>query len=132
MIPLIFFSIVPGTLPSEALPSGPPAPHLDRTPHVQLQLQQHSAWQQFQDDWGEGWGIRWDERTATPRFLYVPGVSTRNERELVQSVAELAGIPNKCARLTCPVLAALFASLPTTFVSACVLHEAGPDELTTT
>ena len=57
-----------------------------------MALQQNLRWQTFQKDWGTGWGIRWDERNATPRFLYAPVTSIRNESALIVAIAELCGV----------------------------------------
>ena len=88
MFSLFIFGISPISGPVQ---SGPPSTHLNRNAHVQMALQQGLRWQTFQKDWGTGWGIRWDERNATPRFLYAPGTSIRNESALIVAIVELWG-----------------------------------------
>lgn len=90
LLPLIgLFAFAPR---QGALPSGPPPEHLARTPSLQWRLNRQPAWRAFQDRWGGGWFARWDERTATPRFLGAPGIDEQAAEALVADVAALGRV----------------------------------------
>ncbi|MBN1335970.1 MAG: hypothetical protein JXB39_08425 [Deltaproteobacteria bacterium] len=91
LLSLFFLLLGMIPLPHAPIRSGPPAAHLDRRPAVQWALSTRPAWQDFQDAWGGAWGVRWDERNGTPRFLYVPGVPLSQADALLEDVARLAG-----------------------------------------
>ena len=90
MLSLFLIGISPISGPIQ---SGPPAPHLNRNEHVQQAFHQNLRWKAFQKDWGEEWGIRWDERNGSPRFLYAPGTSIRDESKLVLAISKLVDVP---------------------------------------
>lgn len=73
------------------LPPGPPTLHLSRTPSAQWRLGDSPRAQSFVDAWGAS-TIRWNERTATPRFIGLPGVPEAEADALLTDVARLAHI----------------------------------------
>lgn len=90
MLPLLLLlGVAPVT---DETPVGPPAPHLAHTPAVQWRLQAQPAWRSFTTRWGGDWGVRFDERTGLPRFLWVPGVDLANAEALARDLAALAGV----------------------------------------
>ena len=89
----MFLYLFLGFLPHQgALPSGPPAPHLDADPFVQGRLSRRPDWEAFQAAFGGDWYVRWDERNGTPRFLGAPGVPAAQADALVAAVAALGGV----------------------------------------
>lgn len=77
----------------DALPSGPPSPHLSMESALQWRLSQRSDWTAFRERWGGRWAARWDPRNGTPRFLYAPGIALSGAEKLVEEVAALAHVP---------------------------------------
>ncbi len=74
-----------------ALPSGPPVLHLARTPAVQWRLTDSPRYEAFAAAWSAS-TIRWNESTATPRFIGLAGVSEADADLLVADVARLAHV----------------------------------------
>lgn len=75
-----------------AVRSGPPVPHLARTPTVQFALSNRADWRDFRARWGADWTVRWDERTGAPRFVGGPGVPVAALSGLVAELAALSGV----------------------------------------
>ena len=83
----------PGDLAPPAARSGEPAPHLSWRTGLQWRLSERAPWQRFRATWGDGWAVRWDERSGSPRFLWAPGVPLAEADALAADVAALAGVP---------------------------------------
>ncbi len=86
---LLLLGMVP---PGGDIASGPPAAHLATDPATQWRLGTRASWRAFQAEWPGRWGVRWDPRNATPRFLWAPGVPASQADALVADVARLAGV----------------------------------------
>ncbi|MFT5686096.1 MAG: hypothetical protein ACI8RZ_007051, partial [Myxococcota bacterium] len=78
--------------PEQAIPHGPPAPHLDRHPGWQAHRSAQADWRRFRAARGD-WVVRWDPRNATPRFLLAPGTPLDQLSAVLQDVAGLARVP---------------------------------------
>ena len=79
--------------PSDALlPTGPPAPHLDYAPALTVRMGQTDRWQAFMRRWPGAWSVRFDPRTALPRFIHAPGVPEAEAVALLSDLSQLAGI----------------------------------------
>ncbi len=87
---LLLFGFAP--LEREQLGSGPPAPPLDQHAALQWRLSSRESWREFRARWGRDWAVRWDERSAAPRFLWAPGIPASSLDALVADVAGLAGV----------------------------------------
>ncbi len=97
MVPPVADSLPLGGAP---VASGPYAPHLDNDPATQWHLgAARASWREFQQVWPGRWGVRWDPRNATPRFLYAPGVPADRAAALVADVARLGRVPAEELRL---------------------------------
>ncbi|MDP6934796.1 MAG: hypothetical protein QGG40_17880, partial [Myxococcota bacterium] len=51
-----------------------------------------SGWREFRERWGGTWGVRWDERNGSPRFVWVPGLESVWADDLAMELAALAGV----------------------------------------
>ena len=89
---LVLLSLLAMTPYPGAVRSGPPVPHLARTPTVQFALSNRADWRGFRARWGSGWTARWDERTGAPRFVGGPGVPVSDLPGLLANLAALSGV----------------------------------------
>ena len=89
---LVLLSLLAMTPYPGAVRSGPPVPHLARTPTVQFALSNRADWRGFRARWGSGWTARWNERTGAPRFVGGPGVPVSDLPGLLANLAALSGV----------------------------------------
>lgn len=80
------------------LPSGPPPEHLQRHPAAQWRLSAGALARGFERVWGPT-SFRWNETTATPRFVGLAGVPEADAEALVADLAALGGVPASELRL---------------------------------
>lgn len=82
----------PGGLSPDGARSGAPAPHLAWRLDAQWRRAGNADWQAFRKAWGPRSTVRWDERTGTPRSVWLAGVPASDEARLVSDLALLADI----------------------------------------
>lgn len=88
---LAFRAPVPPGQPEPVTLTAPDDTHLAFNGGLQLRLGTSARARRFQETWGETW-VRWDERTATPRFMGLPGVPQPRADALTADIARLSGV----------------------------------------
>ncbi len=96
---MLFLALMAFAPSEEAVPFGPPAPHLDRRPGPQARRSAQADWRRFQETWG-AWVVRWNPRNDTPRFLLAPGTPVAQLPEVLRDIAGLARVPREALSLS--------------------------------